>query len=121
MAGLGLTEDQEQRAFIAWLRARRYTFHHSPNATGHTPEARRRASVMRANGTSKGFPDLLVFAEGHNFAIEMKRKKGSVTSPEQRQWLKTLAAHGFSAAVCHGRDEAVEFIESELGKRKVEF
>lgn len=112
------TEDAEQRALVAWLRIRGYAFHHSPNATGHTAEARRRAVHMKQLGTSRGFPDLLVFKDGQRIAIELKRQRGGSVTPEQRQWLEVLAAHGFEAAVCHGRDEAVEFIERVEGKRR---
>ena len=106
------TEDDEHRAFVAWLRLKGYTFHHSPNATGHTAEARRRAGRMKALGTSPGFPDLIIFTGRHRIAIELKRRKGGRATPEQRQWLEVLAAHGFHAAICNGRDEAVEFVES---------
>lgn len=106
------TEDAEQRALVQWLRLRGYAFHHSPNATGHTPEARRRAGRMKAAGTSAGFPDLLVFAHGKRIAIELKRQKGGRASKEQLDWLTRLANYGFEAAVCHGAAEAIEFIES---------
>lgn len=105
------TEDQEQRTLVAYLRVKGYKLHHSPNATGHTAEARRRAGRMKAAGTSKGFPDLLVFTGKNSYAIELKRRKGGKVTPEQREWLQVLAAHGFKVAVCRGAGEAIQLIE----------
>ena len=73
-------------------------------------------------GTSKGFPDLLVFIPVYGIAgdvdcyqmcaIEMKRKKGSTTSKEQKEWLEILQASGAMSAVCKGADEAIKFVEA---------
>ena len=109
------TEQQEAEALAAYLRIRGYDFTHIPNETGSSPEAKRRAIRMKRAGVSKGFCDYLIFAEGKRIAIELKRRKGGRASPEQKKWLEVLAAHGFDAAVCHGRDEAVEFIEEVIG------
>lgn len=108
------TEDAEQRQVVAWLRIHGYAFHHSPNETGGSMEAKRRAGRMKALGTSRGFPDLLVFARGKRIAIEMKRKKGGTATKEQRSWLTRLTNYGFESAICHGADEAIEFIESVI-------
>ena len=66
---------------------------------------------MKAAGVSKGFPDYLIFKDGSKYAIELKRVRGSKTSPEQREWLQVLANHGFEAAICHGAKEAIDFLE----------
>lgn len=75
-------------------------------------------------GTSKGFPDLLVFipikgATGEvdsyqPMAIEMKRKKYSTTSKEQKDWLEILEMAGIPSKVCKGASEAIEFVENML-------
>ena len=44
--------------------------------------------------------------------IEMKRKKGGVTSVNQKKWIKTLNKAGVETVVCKGCDAAIEFIES---------
>lgn len=105
------TEQQEGEALAAWLRTKGYPFSHIANETGSDPAARRRAVRMKRAGVSRGFPDYLVFPPGHNIAIELKRQKGGRATPEQREWLQVLARNGFKAAICHGRDDAVEFIE----------
>lgn len=108
------TEQQESEALAAYLRVRNYPFTHIPNETGSDPAARRRAVRMKRAGTSKGFPDYLIYPPNHNIAIELKRQKGGKASPEQRQWLERLAGHGYDAAVCHGAREAIEFIDKVI-------
>lgn len=44
--------------------------------------------------------------------IEMKRRKGGVTSENQKKWIKTLNEAGVQTVVCKGSDAAIEFIES---------
>lgn len=107
------TEQQEAEWLAQYLYLKGYHFTHIPNETGSDPAARRRAVRMKRAGVSKGFPDYIIFKDGKKFAIELKRAQGGRTSPEQREWLEVLAAHGFKAAVCHGSKEAIEFLESE--------
>lgn len=105
------TEQQEAEHLAAYLRVQGYAFTHIPNETGADPAARRRAVRMKRAGVSKGFPDYLVFKDGKSYAIELKRAQGGRVSPEQREWLKVLAGHGFEAAICHGAGEAIDFLE----------
>ena len=44
-------------------------------------------------------------------AIEMKRKKGGVVSPEQKQWGEVMSAAGIPFKVCKGCEEAIEFVK----------
>jgi len=105
-------EIDEQRALIQWLRFHHLPHHHSPNETGHTVEAKRRATKMKALGTSKGFPDLLVVLPSGLVFIELKRRSGSSTSPEQAAWVRTLNnTPGAAAAICKGAVEAIDFIK----------
>ena len=116
-------EDEEQMAFVQWCRLNNLIVHHSGNEIGGSTRAVKvRAIKMKKMGTSKGFPDLLVFIPVYGItkridcyqmcAIEMKRKKGSTTSPEQKQWLKVLEMAGIPSAICKGADAAIEFVES---------
>jgi len=108
------SESEEARMFVAWLRVKGYKFHHSPNETGHSDEARRRAIRVKREGTSAGWPDYIIIKNNRLIAVELKRaKKGlSHVSPEQREWLKELASCGVEAAICYGHIEAEEFVES---------
>lgn len=110
-------EDQEQIEFVNWCRARGYKIHHSPNATGSSPEAKRRAIRMKRAGTSSGFPDLLIFIDDPQIAVvvEMKStRKDAKATPAQKEWLRILSKYGFRSAVCHGSEEAKEFIRSVI-------
>lgn len=116
-------EEDEQKAFVAWCRLNNIVVHHSGNEIGGSTAAMKaRAIKMKKMGTSKGFPDLLVFIPVYGIngeidcyqmcAIEMKRKKGSTTSKEQKEWLEILQASGAMSAVCKGADEAINFVEA---------
>ena len=116
-------EEEETKAFHEWLQIQNIPHTHIPNEIGGSTSAMKaRAVKMKKMGTSKGFPDLLVFipvfgATGHTdcyqmCAIEMKRRKGSTTSKEQLAWLDILQASGAMCAVCKGADEAIAFVEA---------
>lgn len=124
-----MTEEQEQIAFVEWLQINNIPHFHCPNEVGGQSKALRvRAIKMKKMGVSKGVPDLFVFipvcgvtgrVDSYQMcAIEMKRRQGSTTSPEQKEWLRVLELAGIPCAVCKGAEKAIEFvekIESEIG------
>lgn len=128
-------EEEEQMAFVQWCRLQKIIVHHSGNEIGGSTRAlKARAIKMKKMGTSKGFPDLLVFvpAKGATnridsyqpVAIEMKRVKGSTTSTEQKEWLKILEKAGIPCKVCKGAEEAIKFInevKEEMGSACIDF
>lgn len=106
------TEQQEAETLAAYLRLRQYHFTHVPNETGGDLMAKRRAVRMKRAGVSKGFPDYLIFSpSGHCIAIELKRAKGGRATKEQKNWLTVLSEYGFSCAICHGAEEAIDFLQ----------
>ena len=118
-------EQDEQIAFVQWCRLKGIIVHHSGNEiSGSTKALKIRAIKMKRMGTSKGFPDLLVFvpikgATGEvdsyqPLAIEMKRQKYSTTSKEQKEWLEILEMAGIPSRVCKGAREAIEFVKNML-------
>lgn len=120
-------EDQEQQAFVNWLRVVGLRHHHSPNATGSSPEAQRRAIRMKRLGTSAGFPDLVVVLPperandgiGRLLCIELKRVRGGHVSPAQKDWciaLNALNTPHIEAVVAHGSAEAIEYVSSYMRK-----
>ena len=115
------TEDVEQMAFVEWLTYNNIPHFHCPNEIGGSSRAVKvRAIKMKRLGVSKGVPDLFVFLpvkgitgrvdSSQPLAIEMKRTKGSTTSPEQKEWLKVLELSGIPCAVCKGADAAIKFV-----------
>lgn len=118
-------EEDEQMAFVSWCNLNNIKVHHSGNEIGGSTRALKiRAIKMKKMGTSKGFPDLLVFVPVSGItgeidayepiAIEMKRKKGGVVSPEQKKWLEIIKMAGIDCKVCRGADEAIAFVKSML-------
>ena len=119
-------EDQEQEAFVKWLDDNGYPRFRVPNET-YTKSHKQRIKNKKL-GVSSGVPDLAVivpdvwYVYGENVPpntytsrlvfIEMKRKKGGVTSVNQKKWIKTLNEAGVETVVCKGCDAAIEFIES---------
>jgi hypothetical protein len=116
-------EEEEVMAFHQWLQINDIPHTHVPNEIGGSTSAiKARAVKMKKMGTSKGFPDLLVFipitgvtGEIDSYqmcAIEMKRRKGGTVSKDQKRWLEILQASGAMTAVCHGADEAIAFVDA---------
>jgi len=107
------TEEQEQRALVAWLRYNGILFTHVPNGGYRT---RAEAGIFRALGVSAGVPDVLIFdpppcvPDRRGVAIELKRSRGGRVTPEQRNWLDALHARGWETMICHGADVAIEYL-----------
>lgn len=102
------TEDEEQAAFVQYMRLKNIIHFRVPSET-YTKSWAQKAKNKRL-GVVKGVPDLFVINNRKLYAVEMKRIKGSVTSLEQKEWIKALNEVGVSAAVCKGAEEAIKFI-----------
>lgn len=106
-------ESEEGDTLVAYLRTHGLKFHHSPNETGSSPEAKRRAVRMKRQGTSAGFPDYTIIVNGHLIFIELKRRKGSATSQEQHAWIAALnEVSNVQGFIAKGADDAIAIIES---------
>lgn len=106
------TEDQEQAAFVQWLRLKGLPHFRVPNET-FTRSWKQKAK-NKALGVVSGVPDLFVVAGGRLVAVEMKRQKGGVVSASQAEWLKTLQGAEIACVVAKGADEAIKFIEEQI-------
>lgn len=107
------TEADEAKRLVAYLRVHGYLFTHIPNETGRSMEARRRAIRMKQQGVSRGFPDYLVVVGNWLVFVELKRRAGSRTTPEQMRWLAVLdLIPGVTAVVAHGAQEAIKVVEA---------
>ncbi len=104
------TEDQECQAFVDYLELRKkLLFTHISNETQSSWGARMRNKRL---GVRPGFPDYAVVVNNKLIFIEMKRKKGSVTSEEQTLWIQELnKVNEIIAGVFHGAEQAINFIE----------
>lgn len=110
------TEAQEAATLVAYLRVKGYKFTHIGNETGSSPEARRRAIRLKRQGVSRGFPDYLILVPAGLVAVELKRTKGSTTTPEQREWIDALNSVGVPATIARGAEEAIKFVETITDK-----
>lgn len=111
------TEHEEQREFVRWFRLAYpgVRILAIPNGGARSPAT---AGRLKAEGVSRGVPDLFVPAWG--LWIEMKRIKGGSVSAEQKDWLQYLETSGYSCIVAKGADEAIRhIIESDYEKQCV--
>jgi hypothetical protein len=102
------TEHEEQRELVRWFRQKYkgVRIFAIPNGGYRT---RSTAAKLKAEGVMRGVPDL--FIPAHNLWIEMKRSKGGVLSPEQRDWINYLEMLGNTVFVCHGADHAKDAVD----------
>jgi hypothetical protein len=119
------TEEEAQAAVVRWADGTPL-----PPGTGapgarlgdyllHVPNGgvqfRKTAGRMKAAGRRAGVPDLLLLLPVPPYAgcaVEMKRETGGTVRPAQRIWLARLAAAGYAACVCRGRDAAQDALSA---------
>lgn len=113
------SEDAEQVTVVQYLETRGMKFTAIPNHTW-TPSIKAKVHNKRI-GLRAGLPDLLVVLPDTGLLfIEMKRTRGSTTSPEQKAWIETLnTIPGVVAGVCKGAEEAIKLIEMYYPLRPV--
>jgi len=104
-------ETDEQQTVVQYLELKGYKFSAIPNST-YTKSWKQKAK-NKAEGLRAGLPDLLIVLPNLLLFIEMKRTKGGVVSPVQKEWIEELnKIDGVKAIVCKGADEAIENIET---------
>lgn len=95
------------RVLAQWLDWAKLDWCHVPNEQRH-----------RRTGVKSGVPDVLIFTrppmvpQARGVAIELKRRKGGKTSPEQFVWQQRLTDDGWLVSVCLGADEAIGWLQS---------
>jgi hypothetical protein len=105
------TEHFEQREVVRWFRQKYKGVRIFAIPNGGM-RSRATAAKLKAEGVSRGVPDLFVPAK--NLWIEMKRVKGGKLSPEQRDWINYLQMLGNTVLICYGADHAKEEIDKIL-------
>ena len=123
-------ELKEQAKFVRWCREQGHKTYAPPKA--FTRSGAQINDNTRAGFTS-GWPDVAIVIYGKYRAnslpklvfVEMKRCKGGITSPKQREWIDLLRfCEGVSAQICNGFEEAKAFISRFIEKevdRDLEF
>lgn len=110
------TEAQEQMQLVQWLRLKKIPHFRVPNET--YTKSWKQKHMNKALGVSKGVPDLFVCLPSKLIAIELKRTKGFVISPEQQLWIDRLNKAGVQAIIAKGCQEAIDFVQLMLKSNK---
>ena len=114
------TESEEQQALFRFcaVEMQRYPeldmLVHIPNEGKRTQSTGGR---LKKEGLRKGFPDLMLCTPHCGYAglvIELKRKKGSKISEEQKEWIRKLNYQCYAAVFCYGWEEAWNVIKAYL-------
>lgn len=114
------TESEEQQTLFEYCerQIQRYPdlemLVHIPNEGKRTVS---NGARLKREGLRKGYPDIILDVAKNDYyglRIELKRRKGSKKTPEQKDWIKKLNERGYAAAFCYGWEEAWEFIRAYL-------
>ena len=109
------SEEAIHRACVAWAQVATQQYPllrwlvHVPNG-GKRP--RGEAGKLRAMGTRKGVPDLLIPRRSGRFpglALELKSSAGRLT-PEQEAWLDAFHSDGWLTGIVRSLDEFIELV-----------
>jgi hypothetical protein len=73
------------------------------------------ASILKAEGSRAGMPDLVIFAPNKCFFVEMKAKAGRM-SENQKEIEKILTQMGFRYYLCRNFDEFKNVVENEINR-----
>lgn len=106
------SEDDEQATFVQYLELKGLKYSAIPNST-YTTSWSQKAKNTRT-GLRAGLPDMLVIVNKQVIFIEMKRVKGGVLSPAQKDWIEALNQTNCPAYVCAGAEQAIKLVESML-------
>lgn len=119
--GIVPTEDEEQRAVIAWADANTgkypelHLLYHIPNGGARNPAT---GALLKAAGVRAGVPDLHLPCARNGDAglwIEMKRSDHSnASSAQQKVWIAALRREGHRVVVCYGAGAAITALEEYL-------
>lgn len=104
-------EIQEAFTFVHWLKLNKIPHYHI--YAGGKVSIQEGAKLKRL-GCGTGYPDFCVplMRKGYGgLYIELKRIKGGVVSPEQKEKINELNGNGYLAVVAKGFDEAKEIVE----------
>jgi hypothetical protein len=114
------SEYEEQKAVFAWADIMSSKWPELKYLNGSLNGVRLtigQAKKAKYGGLKRGVPDIFLPATRKNWAglfIELKRKEGGRTSPEQKDWLIFLSNQGYYAAVANGSEAAIRIITGYL-------
>ncbi len=114
------TEGEEQEALFEWAETMEYKYPEL-RALYHIANEGKRSKAtgakLKREGLREGVSDIHLPVKRGQYGslyIELKRRKGSRVSDEQREWINLMWELGNAAYVCYGWEEARERIEEYL-------
>lgn len=108
------TEASEMLRVAQYLNARKIFWIHCPN---EGRRSFRQGRMLKAQGMRAGVADVLIldgapkFPECRGIAIELKRIKGGVVSPMQKQFLDDCEERNWVTYIAKGADDAIDFLQ----------
>lgn len=107
------TESEEQIAFLDWMRYQHPTVKFFSVPNGFFSNNFGMIQKLKKEGLTKGVMDIFIMEWG--VALEMKRQKGGVLSPEQKEWKEYLEEKcGMKVIVAKGCQDAVNQVMEYL-------
>lgn len=102
-------EQAEQETLVQWLELKGLKFSAIPNST--FTKSWKQKALNKKMGVRRGLPDLVIIHDGKMLWIELKRQKGGVLAPHQKEWIEAINTVGnCQAYVCRGATEAINVI-----------
>lgn len=115
------TESAEAKALVKWWQLASPTYGIAENALLHIPNEGKRSPVMgkklKDEGLRPGTPDYFLAAPRAPYSglwIELKRRRGSTVSDNQRDMLAMLESQSYAVTIAYGADQAREAIQEYL-------
>lgn len=116
-------EDEEAKIFAKYLNDLQANkqivcYSHIPNE--NSIKNMGYAMKMKAMGKQAGVPDYIIVMKSKVLFVELKRQKNengtteSKTSPAQELWVNSLNNANCLSKICHGSNEAINFIQSNV-------
>lgn len=114
------TEGEEQEALFEWAETMEYKYPELRALYHITNEGKRSKATgakLKREGLREGVSDNCLPVKRGQYGslyIELKRRKGSRVSDEQRDWIDLMWELGNAAYICYGWEEAAKCIEEYL-------
>lgn len=106
-----LTEEQEQILLVNYLDILGIKYTHIASST--FTKSWKVKNRNKAMGVRPGLPDLVMIINDNVVFMELKRTKGGVLSPYQKEWIKDLkACVNVEVFVCAGFQQAKEVVDN---------
>ena len=112
-----IPERKEQTILVEWTKLKPIPRDFMISIPNEGQRSIAHAVTLKRMGLRPGVCDLFLAypCHGkHGLWLEMKKRKGGVVSPEQKEWIDRMNSVGYAAYVAKGWEHAVQLIEDYL-------